>query len=101
MENSWNHSDERERIMQQWDHYRELIASGFGGALPRDWFESELDARDERIKYLEDCYLVMSSAIGLCKMNAERGDWEKAKLLLVGAVCNLDELERRYCDTGK
>lgn len=28
-----------EGTMKQWDRYREMIANGFKGSLPRDWFE--------------------------------------------------------------
>jgi hypothetical protein len=34
---------EREAIMQQWDRWRKMIASGFAGSLPRDEFEALID----------------------------------------------------------
>lgn len=44
---------DREEIMRQWDHYRKRIAEGSTGSLPRDWFESILDAKDEHIDELK------------------------------------------------
>ena len=35
--------EDREKIMQQWDMYRQLIADGNTSSLPRDWFESIID----------------------------------------------------------
>ncbi len=42
-----------EEIMQQWDHWRKRIADGCTNSSPRDWFENEIDDRDERIAALE------------------------------------------------
>lgn len=43
----------REKTMRQWDMYRKMIADGCTTSLPRDWFESELDIRDEAIAELK------------------------------------------------
>jgi hypothetical protein len=43
----------REETMAKWDAARKAIAEGCTSSWPRDWFESELDARDERIAQLE------------------------------------------------
>jgi len=45
--------DDIEKLMLQWDSWREYIASGGGGSWPRDAFESVLDMFDGRIKELE------------------------------------------------
>jgi len=42
-----------EKLMLQWDRWREYIASGGGGSWPSDAFESILDMFDGRIKELE------------------------------------------------
>jgi hypothetical protein len=34
---------DREKYMKLWDYYRNLIAEGDKGSLPRDWFENILD----------------------------------------------------------
>mgnify|MGYP006291662389 CR=1 FL=1 len=34
---------EYERIMENWDYYRDMIAKGDRGSLPRDWFEGVLE----------------------------------------------------------
>ena len=34
---------EYEKIMKQWDYWREQIADGHKGSAPRDWFESVID----------------------------------------------------------
>jgi hypothetical protein len=44
----------REKTMEQWDYYRKLIADGHTSSLPRDWFESILDGRDELSAALSD-----------------------------------------------
>jgi hypothetical protein len=35
--------NEFERIMGNWDYYRNMIAKGDRGSMPRDWFESVLE----------------------------------------------------------
>ncbi len=40
---------DREVTMKRWDYWRREIAEGNDGSSPRDWLESELDARDEII----------------------------------------------------
>ena len=43
-------SEEREKIMKQWDSWRKYIAEGGGGSWPRDAFESLLDWFEEERK---------------------------------------------------
>lgn len=45
-------ADEREVIMQWWDHWRKAIAEGDKSSRPRDWFEAVLDRFDEEISEL-------------------------------------------------
>ena len=42
-----------ETTMKLWDHWRKRIADGCTNSSPRDWFENEIDDRDERIAELE------------------------------------------------
>lgn len=46
-------TDWNSEIMRKWDDARAYIANGGTSSWPRDWFESEIDARDDRIKQLE------------------------------------------------
>lgn len=41
-------------IMKRWDQARAYIASGGTASWPRDWFESEIDARDDEIETLRE-----------------------------------------------
>ena len=49
---------DREKIMKQWDYWRDQIATGFKGSAPRDWFESVLDCHPdtERLDRLEKAF---------------------------------------------
>lgn len=44
---------EREKIMEQWDYWRERIAKGDKSSAPRDWFESVMSHYECRIEELE------------------------------------------------
>ena len=48
----WTIATNREKIMQQWDKWREYIASGGTASWPRDAFESVLDRIEELEKAL-------------------------------------------------
>jgi len=68
----------REKVMQSWDYYRQLIANGNRSSLPRDWFESIIDDRDEKILELERKIEHLNDNIDDCieilMMHKKRGD---------------------------
>ena len=43
----------REKIMPQWDYWRQRIAGGDVSSSPRDWFESVLEVQDETLSRIK------------------------------------------------
>ena len=53
---------DREKAMQHWDMWREYIANGGKGSMPRDGFESYLDRIEELKSALEKVKTAISEA---------------------------------------
>lgn len=69
-----------EDTMLTWDKVRKAIAEGCNASWPRDWFESEIDARDARITELE---AALSEIAKQCK---QADDPDHMTLGLVGKL---------------
>lgn len=81
-----------EDLMREWDTARAAIAAGNTSSWPRDWFESVIDARDERISDLDERISDLEGYVraAVAELNVIRqiahGDPDRVKMLAENAI---------------